>query len=384
MRMIGFGLALMLSAVAAARDHDAYIWQRRWTPELAAGAVALADVFSAYRVLVGEGNAHDVMPVTVDWSAVARARRPVVLVIRWPGATPWTDATPLLSAIASARALAAKAGVRVTGVEIDHDCARARLPDYATLLRELRTRLDRALPLSITALPDWLAAPELPSVLAAVDASVLQVHAVAKPGDGLFDAAQALRWVRAYAATSAKSFRVALPAYGSRVTLASDGRVLAIDSDAATMPVFDAEARELAVDPRRVAVVLRRLRDAPPPRFAGVSWFRLPLPGDRRAYAPDTIRALVGDAAPTGAVSAQRVRIGSGPNDDVVLRNDPGIDRLAPRTIRVPASCRDGEGVAGYRFDPARARFDSNAPPLLKPGTSRTIGWVHCPETPLP
>ena len=62
----------------------------------------------------------------------------------------------------------------------------------------------------------------------------------------------------------------------------------------------------------------------------------------------------------------------------------PGIDRLAPRTIRVPASCRDCEGVAGYRFDPARARFDSNAPPLLKPGTSRTIGWVHCPETPLP
>jgi hypothetical protein len=34
--------------------------------------------------------------------------------------------------------------------------------------------------------------------------------------------------------------------------------------------------------------------------------------------------------------------------------------------------------VAGYRFDAERQRFDSNAPPLLKPGASRTIGWIAC------
>src|SRR5690606_34852696 len=124
------------------------------------------------------------------------------------------------------------------------------------------------------------------------DGSVLQVHAVAKPGDGLFDAAQALRWIRAYARVAPGPFRVALPAYATRVTQAADGRILAIESEAATLPTFDERGRELVVDPRRVGVVLQRLHAAPPPRFDGVVWFRLPLASDRRAWSIATVRAL--------------------------------------------------------------------------------------------
>ena len=359
-------------------DHEAYVWQRRWTPELAAASSSMAEMFAGYRVLVGEIDPRGVVRVAVDWPALAAAKRPVTLVLRIPGAAPDIDTVAAAGLLIDARAAAVAAGATVTGIEIDHDCARSRLPAYADLMRDLRDRVDAPLAWSITALPDWLHSAALIDVLAGVDASVLQVHAVTKPGDGLFDAAQALRWIRDYARVTPKPFRVALPAYATRVTQGGDGRILAIDSDAATMPVFDETARELAPDPRRVAVVLGRLREAPPPRFDGIAWFRLPLASDRRAWTEATLRALIAAQDVNRPVRVERVRIGVAMNFDLVLRNDQRIDVLAPRTVAVPDDCRDGEGVAGYGFDAALARFDSNAPPLLKPGASRTIGWVHC------
>ena len=150
------------------------------------------------------------------------------------------------------------------------------------------------------------------------------------------------------------------------------------------MPVFDEAARELAVDPRRVAVVLRRLHEATPPRFDGIVWFRLPLVSDRRAWSIATVRALAAGEDVDRPLRIERVRVGAGPNVDVVLRNDQSIDVRAPANLALPAYCRAGEGVAGYRFDAERRRLDSSAPPLLKPGASRTIAWLHCQgsETP--
>jgi len=58
----------------------------------------------------------------------------------------------------------ARSDVPVAGVEIDHDCATARLSAYARFLSILRARLDRTVPLSITALPAWLSAPEVDEV----------------------------------------------------------------------------------------------------------------------------------------------------------------------------------------------------------------------------
>lgn len=381
MRLILFLLlssGLVRAESSASFDHQAYVWQRRWTPELAAAAAAMAPYFSGYRVLVGDIAGQQAVQLSVDWTATAAAKRPVTLVLRIEGRSPVLDTAHMAAVLNHARGEALQAGVSLAGIEIDHDCARSQLPAYATLLRELRSSVDASLPWSITALPDWLRSDALPALIAEVDASVLQVHAVAKPGDGLFDAIQALRWIRAYASVSPKPFRVALPAYATRVTQGPDGRMLAIDSDAATMPVFDERARELVVDPRRVAVVLRRLREAPPPRFDGIVWFRLPLASDLRAWRAETLRALIAAEDVDRPVRASRVGVGVGGNADVVLRNEQRIDVLAPRIVTVPAACRAGDGVAGYRFDAERALFETPAPPLLKPGASRTIGWVQC------
>lgn len=102
--------------------------------------------------------------------------------------------------------------MRVTDVEIDYDCATSRLADYVVFLRNLRARLAPDLRLSITMLPTWLDSAQLEQALAAVDESVLQVHAVLDPALGLFEAKRARARVRAYGGGAPHGWRVALPA----------------------------------------------------------------------------------------------------------------------------------------------------------------------------
>ncbi len=364
------------AAAAPAADHEAYVWQRRWTPELSTALTTQADVFAGYRVLAGELGGDGEIRVAADWASLRATRRPVTLVLRVPGREPRfairQAATMLRDTLAAARAQ----HVEVVGIELDHDCPRSQLSAYATQLRALRQQVDVPLHWSITALPDWLHSDDLTALVASVDSSVLQVHAVARPEQGLFDPVQALRWIRAYARITPRPFRVALPAYATRVSRDAGGRIIAIDSDGEPAPVFAPDARELVVDPRRVAVVLERLTAAPPPRFRGVAWFRLPLSSDRRSWRASTLRALI--AGDDVALPAQVVLAPVGANFDVVLRNPQRIDVMAPQRIALPVGCTSGEGVAGYRFEFAPSRVTTSAPPLLKPGASRTIGWAAC------
>jgi len=372
-------LILLAGSVAAATlpaDHQAYIWQRVWNDKLAAATLAMADDLAGYRVLIAEAQDASLHVFATDWRALAAARRPVTLVLRIPGFRPTFSTPVLVAAIDDARAQAKAAGVDVRGVEIDHDCARSRLPAYAQALRALRGALSRDVALSITVLPDWLQSSELEAVLAGVDTSVLQLHAVLPPDTGLFDAALALRWTRAYARRAPHAFRVALPAYATRVSQDAAGRIIAIESETQA-PRFDADARELQVDPRRLAVVIARLALAPPPRFAGYAWFRLPLGSDRRAYHQTTLRRLVRGEAVDATVVAFLVDNGAAGGFDVQLRNASAIDALAPRHIDLPARCADGEGVAGYTRN-AGGQLETAVASVLRPGAVLTIGWLIC------
>ncbi|MDA4569495.1 DUF3142 domain-containing protein, partial [Escherichia coli] len=66
-------------------------------------------------------------------------------------------------------------------------------------LTALKNRLEPGTPLSITALPTWLNSPDLDALLKVPDESVLQVHAVLNPTQGLFDAKRAQAWISAFA-----------------------------------------------------------------------------------------------------------------------------------------------------------------------------------------
>ena len=54
---------------------------------------------------------------------------------------------------------------------------------------------------------------------------------VQSPRAGLFNADQARRWIQELSRRADKPFRVALPAYGVRVTRHEDGSMLAVESE---------------------------------------------------------------------------------------------------------------------------------------------------------
>ncbi|MBK9656673.1 MAG: DUF3142 domain-containing protein [Rhodanobacteraceae bacterium] len=229
---LAFGLVLAGCAPSALSHHEAYIWQRQWTPAVVAAVSLQQSVFAGWRVLGLQVIGSQKIDVRPDLAALASSARPVRLVVRIEGARGPLAVPELMDRLSPLIDEWRGAGLELSGIEIDHDCATAALDDYASWLRELRGTLAPALKLSITALPSWLDSAALEQVLAAVDDSVLQVHAVQRPDRALFDAASARAWTLAYAARTAHPFALALPAYGVRVDTDAQGRVRAVDAEA--------------------------------------------------------------------------------------------------------------------------------------------------------
>lgn len=356
-----------------------YVWQRAWMP---ANVTALNDskaVFSELRVLAaqqqpGEGW----IDARVDLDALKYDGRAVRQVIRIDGRSPSLDPTAIAK---RAHALVANwraAGVRVDGVEIDFDCPSSRLADYAKLLAAIKLQLPNDATLSVTALPAWIGAPGLADVLAQSDEAVLQVHAVSDPKHGLFDAKQARQWIDAFAKQTTKPFRVALPAYGSALVVDAEGHTIGVESEAA---LAEPGARmEMFSDPRTVAGLLRDLEHARPPNLRGIVWFRLPLPGDRRAWPLATIVAVINGK---DLHSAWMPTISDGGNGafDVTVRNSGNLEAVLPASIDVGGTgCTDADALPGYRIEHAGAgpRFVRETSAALPATQSRPIGWVRC------
>jgi len=373
--------ALLVAACVPAPaplSHDAYVWQRTWTPALRESVAGSTDLVRDWRVLVAQadrdGQFHVFAP---DTQALARSGRPVVLVVRIDGRLAAFDAQALAQRIATL-ATGWPAG-RVAGIEIDYDCPTARLPAYAAFLATLRPRLG-ALPLSITALPTWIGSSDLDALLALPDESVLQVHAVQAPQAGLFDPAVADRWVDEFATHTRKPFRVALPTYGSRVSWNDDGSLLAVESEQAALAA-GATSAELYAAPDTLLAFVHRLADDRPRGLVGVVWFRLPTADDSRAWSLVTWRGVV-----TGHLDSRplvvTLRPGSSADapSEVMVDNAGESDVAPPARVALPASCDVADGIDGYRLqrrDAALELIASNARPLPA-HTRRSIGWARC------
>lgn len=357
--------------------HEAYVWQRQWTPAVVESVKAQAPRFSGWRVLALQVVGERVVEVTPDLAALAAAQRPVRAVVRIEGARAPLAVAALWPQLAPLMQRWRAAGVRLAGIEIDHDCATAALGDYAGWLRELRGVLPADVALSLTALPAWLESPALAEVLAAADASVLQVHAVDQPQRGLFDAARAAGWIEAWDALG-RPFHVALPAYGVRIATDAYGALHAVDAEGPVERTGAAGA-ELRADPRAVAGLLRRLAQQPPAHLTGYLWFRLPVAGDQRSWSPATL-AAVRDGAPLAARFVVQASATAGGAHDLVLRNDGNLD-AAPPTVELPAHCRLGDALGRYRLeiaDDGGLRLSPGGDALLRAATRMQIGWVRC------
>ena len=365
-----------LALQGLAHGDEAYIWQRQWTPELSQAVIAQRALFSRYRVLGAQhiAGAQWAEPST-DLAALKAAAVPVVLVIRLPGAAPLLTAEQLASKITEVRTRWLNGGVASTRVEIDFDCAQAQLDRYRAQLVALRALLPKGLFLDITALPAWLKAPELPQLLSASDRVTLQVHSVLAPKRGLFDPRLAEFWIRQFAVLSGKSFAIALPAYGAKLLLDSEGKVIGVEHEA-ELGTPHASALELQAAPESVRALIDALNLRPVPKLEASVWFRLPLPSDARAWAPVTLAAVINKQPLRAKIRSDFVANSAG-GYDVRLSSVGNLNATSVLRFAVNPKC-SGDGVAGYSY--AAGVFSTKLAVELKPDASRIIGWLRCPE----
>ena len=367
---------LLLALQGMAYSDEAYIWQRLWTPELSQAVVAQRALFSRYRVLGAQHIAGTQWAEpAIDLAALKASALPVVLVIRLPGAAPLLSAEQLAGKIAEIRTRWLSGGVTSTRVEIDFDCAEAQLDRYRLQLLALRALLAKDLSLDITALPAWLKAPGLPALLAATDRVTLQVHSVLAPKRGLFDPRLAEFWIRQFALLSGKPFAIALPAYGAKLLLDGDGKVIGVEHEA-ELGRAHASALELLTSPESVRALIDALNVRPVARLEASVWFRLPLPSDARAWAPVTLAAVIKKEVLRAKIRADYVANSAG-GFDVRLSSVGNLNAASALRFAVNPKC-SGDGVAGYRY--SAGVFSTNLAVELKPGTSRIIGWLRCPD----
>lgn len=357
--------------------HEAYVWQRVWTPAVAAAVRGRSADFSGLRVLVLQQIGDERIEVRPDLDALRDRALPLRLVLRIEGSRPRADAGTLARMLGGIAQQWRAQGLRVEGVEVDHDCASAALSDYADWLREFRAALPAELALSITALPSWLDAPEgLRALREAADETVLQVHAVEAWRSALVDVESSLRWARAWQAHASRPFRVALPTYALRVQLGRDGKPAAVDAEGA-LDRSGPRAPTRHADPAEVAAIVHALKSTGLPQLRGLLWFRLPVDGDRRSWAAATLAAVMRGELPAAAIELQAIQRGPG-LQDLLLRNAGAIDARAPARIALPAHCGLVEGVGAYAAEPGEIALRAAAPPWLAPAATVALGFARC------
>jgi hypothetical protein len=384
---VGWAVALLVLLLAACvaeepapprtLAHEAYVWQRQWTPAVDAAVREQSADFSGLRVLVLQQIGDKRIEVRPDLDALRDRGLPLRLVLRIEGSRPRVDGEALAGALGDIARQWRARGLQIEGVEVDHDCASAALADYADWLRRLRAAVPSDLALSITALPSWLEAPEGLSALREVaDETVLQVHAVEAWRSALVDAESSLRWARAWQAHAPRPFRVALPAYSLRVQFGRDGKPVTVDAEGA-LDRSGARAQERRADPAEVARIVRALEAANLPQLQGLLWFRLPVAGDRRSWAPATLAAVIRGALPLPHIELLAVARGAG-LQDLLLRNAGAIDAAAPERIALPAHCSLVEGVGAYAAEPGSVTLSATSPPWLAPAATLALGFARC------
>jgi hypothetical protein len=358
-------------------DQQLYVWQRQWTPAHEAALKDSRADFSTLRVLVlqsfpkaGWSRAR------IDAALLKRDGRPLIAVIRLDGQLKSLDQDEISAQIRQVLSEWQGQGLILAGVEIDHDAGSARLPAYRKFLKELRAVLPATLPLSITALPAWLDSPELPALLATVDSSVLQVHAVSDPRRGLFDPDQAKKWADAWSRSTSKPFFLALPAYGVALLPQPDGAPV-VESE---VPVErGGERRELLAEPQQLRTLASELRNDPPAHLAGLIWFRLPLANDRRAWSLTTLRAVArGDALDSRLTLKLSAQDGL---YEVSISNQGNLDSAWPERLTLAVQgCEGADALAGYALQqgPDVLTFTRLRDGRIAAGGQRAIGWARC------
>ncbi len=401
-RVLRFGWLLVLACVtsgihaAQPLPHQVYAWQRAWSPPVCEAVAEHATNFTEAAVLLAEVSWKDKIPqitrADVDFPTLAKTHCAVGLVLRvgpFNGelATNPPAANFLASLAESLVAETRKNQIEPVELQIDFDCAKAKLDDYRAWLAVVQKRL-APLPVTITVLPSWLESAAFERLAAAATNYVLQVHSLTKPENIntpflLCDPAVAKRAV-AKAGEIGVPFRVAMPTYTYIVAFNAAGQFIGLSAEA---PRSDwpegTQLREMAADPLAMSSLVQFWNTNRPAAMRSVIWYRLPVAADNLNWRWPTLGAIVAGREPRESfhVVARRVEAGL---VEISLVNDGELvisSRLAVEARWSDARLVAGDGLGGFELaeqNASAAKFQNQSSQYRLPaGEKQIIGWLR-------
>jgi hypothetical protein len=354
------------------------------------------DVFDRVVVLRAEVAWEDGKPtlveVPVDYAVLGRLKTPVGLALRvgaYSGAFGQTNPAAIYLAGLAER-LVQEAESKKLGIkelQVDFDCATAKLAGYQSWVELLRERV-APVPVAITVLPTWMDDPAFRPLVEAAGQYVLQVHSLERPrsleSELTLMNPSAARSAVAKASRLGVPFRVALPTYGYTVAFDGQGRFLGLSAEgsARNWPA-GARLREVRANPLEIAPLVRDWSTNRPAALAGIIWYRLPTVVDNFNWRWPTLNAMVGARIPRKSVRVDTHRVESG-LVEISLVNNGELDissRLAVQTRWSGARLIAGDGLRGFELADREASSvlftTGSRPHRLPAGEQEIIGWLR-------
>lgn len=404
--MVIRGLITPLPPSKTPLTHEAYVWQRTHTAAVRSAVAQHVVQFTRLTFLAAE----------VTWPDRNPAAPPVTIRINLD--LPPTDVCPTVGlalrihayrgsladgspAMKHLTVLAREAisraesgGHRVSELQLDFDAAEPQLDAYASCISGLRLAV-APVPVSFTALPSWLDRSAAFTRLArSADGFVLQVHSLTLPSSPallppLCEPPAALRAIRR-AAGAGVSFRVALPTYGYDIGFDSRGRYLGIAADGSTR-VWPAGTtlKNVRADPASMATLVSVLQRQHPAALTGITWYRLPVPGERLNWPWRALAAVMQGRVPAAQIT---VEAASAPADPalmhIALRNSGDDDAFAPPSVSINWSGARriaADTLAGFSScaeSSVQMQLSAPAGFRLPPGSTQPIGWLRFDRPP--
>ena len=376
--------------------HQVYAWQRAWTPPVSEAVAEHATNFAETAVLLAEVSWKDKIPqitrADVDFPTLAKTHCAVGLVLRvgpFKGELATNPpAVNFLANLAESLAMEARKNqIEPVELQIDFDCATAKLADYRAWLAVVQKRL-APLPVTITALPSWLESPAFLPLASSATNYVLQVHSLTKPEDIntpflLCDPVVAKRAV-ARAGEIGVPFRVALPTYTYIVAFNAAGKFVGLSAEAprSEWPA-GTQLREMSADPLVMSALVKNWNTNRPAAMRGVIWYRLPVVADNLNWRWPTLAAIVAGREPRESFRAEARRVEAG-LVEISLVNDGELDissRLAVEVRWSDARLVAGDGLLGFELaeqNVSAAKFQNQSSQYRLPaGEKQIIGWLR-------
>jgi len=396
---LAFCVLTNAAKLAAALPQEAYVWQRVWNEPVVEAITNHGEAFSNLVVLRAEivwhGPKTEVIPVKLDYTALASTHRPVGIALRVGGfAGPFMAedrVTALLGQLATTFLAEARSnGIAASEFQIDFDCAASKLDGYCVWVEALRKKIAPT-PLTITVLPSWVKEPAFKKLAEATDGYVLQVHSLERPKNfeapfTLCDPAAAQRAVE-QAGQIGAPFRVALPTYGYLLAFDKAGKLVGLSAEGPSKSwPADVQLREVHADPQEMARLIQVWSTNGPSTLRGIIWYRLPTIVDNFNWRWQTLGAIVASRFPRESFRGEARPVEKG-LVEINLVNDGELDLSSRLVVEVRWSRVGGarliaaDGLHGFNLlntGPSSITFQKTSQPdRIAAGEKQTVGWLR-------